>query len=97
MSTMWEVTLGGETVLFDSELDATSAMAALARGQTAEGAADPLDKRARVRLVPCITVLRRVELPASTGAGRRRAEPRIERKPSNYVALARPATREVRP
>ena len=60
----------------------------------AEGAADPLDTRARVRLVPCITVLRRVELPAP---GRRRAEPRIERKPSNYVALARPATREARP
>lgn len=61
--TMWEMTLGNESVLFASEMDAASAMAALTRGVAVAGAADPLRPRARVRMEPVITVLRRVEVP----------------------------------
>jgi len=74
--TMWELTLGNESVLFASEMDAASAMAALARGVTVAGAADPLRPRARVRLESIITVLRRVEVPVP---GRRESRRLMER------------------
>lgn len=59
---VWELTVGNETILFLSEMDATSATAALMRGVTVQAAADPSRKRAGVVLVPCEVRTRKVEV-----------------------------------
>ena len=58
----WELTVGNETILFQSEMDATSASAALMRGVTVQAAADPLRKRSGVVIVPCEVRTRKVEI-----------------------------------
>ena len=82
--TMWEMTLGNESVLFASEMDAASAMAALARGVTVAGAADPRNPRARVRLEPVVMSLRRVEVPVP---GRRRPPASITTADGNTTTM----------
>lgn len=66
--TVYELMVGNETIIFGSESDAMCAAYALLRGVQTQCAANPLNKSAKMAVVPCEVRVRKCEVDLPRGA-----------------------------